>query len=268
MSSAKEIMFRVHGLEHHKDAVDAGVFARKLAAFVRALKTADANGNGRRCLDFLIADLEMGSAAAHIIERDASTKHPSRSSGIDGVHAALASIYGGRLRELNGSSNIVPAARSICLGVSRAFSHIDIVINGSPETAIRIDTFFEKQVKVATDYLATEEEKDRRRLFKGVSIGMFDGTLKAVDHRGSIKLARLILTAGGAEIECAYSEDMTEQVRPAFDKRAIIDAAAHYDASSGLPSRLDLKSIRVIKSDSNLLRWKGSFAIADDGEEW
>jgi hypothetical protein len=269
MATSKKITFRVHGLLHHKDAVDAAVFAKKLSAFVRALSKSDQNGNGRRCLEFLISDLKMGSASASIVERQANTKYPPKASGITAVHATLVSVYGGRASELNGSANLIPAVKTMCSGASRAFSHIEIILDDDDRSAVRVDTFFERQLRTASEQLATEQDKARQKLFRGVSFGSFDGTLKAVDHRGIVKLARLVLTAGGTEIECTYNDQLSVLVRPAFDNRARVEGWAHYDGASALPNRIELKTIQILKEHANLSKWKGAFAIpTDDREDW
>ena len=270
MVKPKQITFRVHGLVHHKDAVDAHVFAQKLSAFVRALQKSDQNSNGKRCLDFLIADLRMGSATACIVERQASTKAVAKFSGIEGVHAALASIYSGRATELNGLTKLLPAARSICSGASKAFSHIEVFLDADEKLTVRVDKFFEKQVRTASASMENEEQKAKRRLFRGVSLGTFDGTLKLVDHRGAVKLAKLVLTAGGAEIECAYNEQSAPTITPAFDRRALIEGWAHYDGTSALPHRVEVRKATPLKQQPDLARWKGAFEIAtdDDGDDW
>jgi hypothetical protein len=269
MAKSKKITFRVHGLEHHKDAVDAAVFAKKLAAFVRALSKSDQNGNGRRCFDFLISDLRMGSATASIVERQANTKFPPKASSISAVHATLVSVYGGRTSELNGSANLIPAVKSMCAGASKAFSHIEIILDENDSSAVRVDTFFERQLRAASEQLAIEQDKTRQKLFRGVSFGSFDGTLKVVDHRGVVKLAKLVLTAGGAEIECTYNDQLTALIKPAFDNRANVEGWAHYDGASELPHRVELKTIKLLKVKPNLNKWRGAFAIPeDDGEEW
>lgn len=111
--------------------------------------------------------------------------------------------------------------------------------------------------------------KAKRWLFRGKSLGTFDGTLKLVDHRGTVKLAKLVLTAGGAEIVCTYNEQTAPSITPAFDKRAKVQAWAHYDGTNSLPRRLEALSASPIKRAASLERWKGAFAIpADDGEDW
>ena len=264
----QQITFRVYGMEHYKDAVDAAVFARKLSAFVKGLAKSDINGNGRRCLDFLIADLRMGSAMASIAEREGNIKYPAKVSGIEQFHSVLTTVYGGRANELSGASNLLPIVKSICKGIDKSFSHIEVTLDDDRTSTVRVDKFFVKQVQLAAEFLATETERVKRRMFKGVSFSTFDGTLKEADHRGTIKLARLVLTAGGIEIECAYNEELAPEIRRAFDQRAMVEAWAHYDGSSQLPSRLDVKSARPFKERPDLLRWKGAFGLPADGEEW
>jgi hypothetical protein len=269
MTTNRKITFRVHGLEHQKDAVDAAVFANKLAAFVRALSKSDKNGNGRKCLSFLISDLSMGSATASIVERQTSNKFPPKASAIPAVHAALVSVYSGRAAELNGSANLIPDVRSMCTGISKAFSHIEVILDGNNATAVRVDSFFKCQLRTATEQLALEQDKSRAKPFQGVSFGSLDGTLKAVDHRGVVKLAKLLLTAGGSEVECTYNEQLAAEVKPIFDNRAVVEGWAHYDGVSMLPSRFEIKTVRLLKEKPNLNRWKGAFTVPmNEEEDW
>lgn len=112
-------------------------------------------------------------------------------------------------------------------------------------------------------------DRKQRRLFKGRSKTTLDGTLKAVDHRGPTKLAYLVLTAGGIEIECAYNENIAATIVPAFDVRSRVEAWAHYDGLSAMPRRLELISATPLKKNPDLKRWKGAFQIQpSDSDEW
>jgi hypothetical protein len=264
------ITFRIYGLEQHKKAVDAEVFARKIAAFVRGLSKADKTShNGKRCLNYLVTDLGIGSAKAVITERQANLKFPPTASGIESFHAALVAVYGGHAQRLNGSHVLLPPMKSLCGGASKTFSHIDVLVDDDPGSAVRVDSFFVKQLEAAVEYVAAAKGEVRKRSYKGRSLGTFDGTLKVIDHRGAVKLGKLVLTAGAIEIDCTYNETIARAIKPAIDTRAIIEAWAHYDGSSQLPVRLDVKSARPVKGNADLIKWKGSFKIpATNGDDW
>jgi hypothetical protein len=81
--------------------------------------------------------------------------------------------------------------------------------------------------------------------------------------------AKLVLTAGGLEIDCVMNKDRVPEARNSFDKRVVIEGAAHYDGVRQIPSRLDIKSLRVVGDESNLLRWRGVFkSDVDINDDW
>lgn len=145
----------------------------------------------------------------------------------------------------------------------------DDIISECQAWCEHMDDFFVEQVGLVTSALTTLADKKQRRLFKGRSKTTLDGTLKAVDHRGPTKLAFLVLTAGGAEIECTYNEHIASAIVPAFDVRSRVEAWAHYDGQSAMPRRLDLISATPLKNGADLKRWKGAFQIQQsDTDEW
>ena len=159
--------------------------------------------------------------------------------------------------------------RSLSLNASKKFSHIDCFVDGEESKAIRIDSFFADQVLRTARALKTAEERARQRLFKGRSRVSFDGTLKVVDHRGAKKLGLLVLTAGGAEIECIYDEKIAANIGSHFDTRCRVEAWAYYDGNSKLPIRLELTDAQPVKTKASLTKWRGAFDIPDeDVEEW
>jgi hypothetical protein len=88
-----------------------------------------------------------------------------------------------------------------------------------------------------------------------------DGVLKAVDLRGEMQKAVLLLSAGGKQIECIVNTVQVTQLGDALDKRIIAYGLAHYDRKSGLPARLDVRDIKVIHDGEGLGRWRGTFDI-------
>lgn len=267
MALRKTLTFRMHGLGQHRNAVAAQEFARKLSALVRGLGKADTIGHGRRCLTFLLTDLKMGSAEAQITEQQSSTKHIPHSSGIDTFYRAARAVSEGSGVSLNGSTELLAYLRSMSVNADKGFSHIDMIVDGDEESAIRIDGFFAEQVVATRDAIKHAQERAKRPLFKGRSRTSLDGTLKAADHRGAKKLAVLTLTAGGAEIESVYSENKAAEIGSHFDTRCRVDAWAHYDDTSPLPRRLELIGATEIRSNASLSKYRGAFRIPDDDDE-
>ena len=70
----------------------------------------------------------------------------------------------------------------------------------------------------------------------------------------------MILTAGGKEIDCIFKRDDIPVLRENFERRAHVEAVAHYDGENLLPVRLDVKRITPISIDPDLDRWRGALA--------
>ena len=85
---------------------------------------------------------------------------------------------------------------------------------------------------------------------------------------------KLILSKSTVEIDCILNKDKVPEARDAFDKRVIISGIVHYDGTIELPSRVDVVTIRIVKSNPDLLRWRGSLNTLPDenesveGDEW
>jgi hypothetical protein len=103
-----------------------------------------------------------------------------------------------------------------------------------------------------------EEESERH--FEGIAHGVFDGVLKELDSRGVLVRGKLILTAGGKEIDCIFKRDDIPILRENFERRARVEAVAHYDGENVLPARLDVKRITPINTNHDLGRWRGALA--------
>jgi hypothetical protein len=77
---------------------------------------------------------------------------------------------------------------------------------------------------------------------------------------------KLILSAGGREIDCVMNKDCVPEARGSFDKRVVIEGTAHYDGVSQLTSRIDVRTIRIISDKADLLRWRGAFRSVEPHE--
>jgi len=145
----------------------------------------------------------------------------------------------------------------------QTFSHGEIEF--SDDTVIRIDDFLARQSEVAKS-IFDEAEESAQRYYRGIAIGAFDGELKEIDSRGTLLRGVLLLTAGGAEIDCVMNKDHIPEARDAFDKRVIVEGPAHYDGEQQLPTRIDVKTIRLVDGARGLIRWRGAFAPNTDQE--
>jgi hypothetical protein len=134
------------------------------------------------------------------------------------------------------------------------FTHGEIAF---ADNVIRIDDYLLRQANRTILRISGEEIQER--YFTGLAFGTFDGVLKEVDARGTLVRGKLILTAGGKELDCVIRKDDIPQVRETFDLRARVEGLAHYDGDYPLPGRLDVKRITLVDKDADLTKWKGAF---------
>lgn len=265
----KEVNFKLFGLLHEKSgAVRADVFARKLAVFVNGLKAADKFVNGKKAVNHLITDLEYGSALAKIQEQVYSTKATFNASGIEYYQKIANDISKGNVIP---SDTPIPMLKSLAKlgdGADKIFSHGEIQMPDNNDTIVRLDDYFDKRAENILQKFTGPD--DGVKYFEGTSFGEFDGTIKEIDLRGNIFSAKLILTAGGTEVDCICNSVSVKNLRETLNKRIIVQAAAMYDGSQKLPERLDIKLITPVADDGDLRKWCGAFEIPyrQDGDAW
>jgi hypothetical protein len=118
----------------------------------------------------------------------------------------------------------------------------------------------------ADEAAALPELKGSDKFYRGIATCGFDGFLKEIDARGTMLRGKLVLSAGGAEIDCVMNKERVPEARESFDKRVIIEGKAHYDGINQIPSRIDVRTIKILKEDADLLRWRGTFRALDSNE--
>ncbi|MGZ4965097.1 MAG: hypothetical protein ACXWC8_21290 [Limisphaerales bacterium] len=272
MAIDDKISLKLHGLDVHKDAVRAEVFATKLRTLVSALKSADKEINGASCYEFLIYELRKGSALAEIREVQKSTKKRPVGSSVRMVKEVARDVYEGNVRDIHASEIVLRKIRALGKGAGRSFSHAELALGDRDKNVIRIDEFFERQGTNLVNALVADESVAADRHYKGRVFGSFDGVLKAVDLRGDVKRASLFLTAGGVEIDCVVNAIEVENLGENLDKRVTVEGLAFYDGESQMPARIDIRSIAPVRSKPDLVRWAGRFQIRPDedgvDEDW
>jgi hypothetical protein len=150
------------------------------------------------------------------------------------------------------------------------FSHGEIAF--ADERVIRVDDFLLRQSEAAEQAFAVPQAPfGRDNYYRGIAIGSLDGELKEIDSRGTVLRGMLILSAGGAEIDCVMHKARVPEARDAFDKRVILEGSAHYDGEHQLPVRIDVNTIRLV-GGRGLIRWRGAFAESQEHdreeEDW
>lgn len=265
MGSADEAKFVLHGLDADNRIVRANVFVQKLKTLLNALRIADTLANGKPTFMYMLTKLETGSAAVTIREKQVTRNRPHR-SGIDLLESTANAIYNGDRNIEHLPKPLVKQVEKLGRGVAKRFSHAELAF--SDDVVIRIDDYLLRQTEVAYEALESPDQKPER-FYRGIAVGSFDGFLKEIDARGTMLRGKLVLTAGGLEIDCVMNKDRVLEARNSFDKRVIIEGAAHYDGMQQIPTRLDIKSLRVVGDDSNLLRWRGAFrSDANVDDDW
>lgn len=259
---ADQVKLRVHGLAAMNDRVRARVFARQLGALVKSLEAADKSANGGTRFDYVIAELKNESASATLSQVAASKKRPIQ-SGVQALGEMMTGITQLNRTTIEKYADCIQHVATIAKGAGEEFSHTDLRIEGFKP--IRVDDYFVKQVERALKLTVPPED----RFFAGVAIGTFDGEIKEVDLRGDTPRVKLILSAGGKEIDCVCSGMSTDELREALDRRVAVEARAHYSGDSGLPERIEILNLKVIKERGDFLRWKGRFEglRSDDYED-
>lgn len=263
MAQDSQTTLTVHGLDGDNKAVRADVFARKLRALLVGLGVADKSANGKLFHWFMIEDLRKGSAQVQIRERRRFTKVPA-ASGIVSYEKALRAVYNADRSTAKLPRSLLSSIRQLGVGVGSQFSHAEVRFEGA--TVIRVDEFLLKQAERALT--AAERLSEKGRLYKGLAVGSFDGVLRVMDARGDALLAKLITTAGGVEIDCVINRVRIPEIRHLFDVRVRVEGTAHYNGETQLPVRLDVHSVRPIKPNPDLQRWRGAFRTPSEREEW
>jgi hypothetical protein len=258
-----QIRFRVLGPDTATDEVSAGVFAHQLTVLVRALRAADKAANGRPIHDYVVASLNTSTPTALLAERPLVRfrgQMISGHSGIDALEDCVEAVtFGEERRALTYFACVNQIAKFSKIGYSEIWT--------GEARVFRVDTFLTNRARlilnpVAEDKLETLNymiDMPQRDWYKGVAFGSFDGEVKAADLRGALPQITLIMTAGGAEIDCVCRAENIEEIRAALNKRARIYGRAIYDGKSGLPTRIEVSKITVVSGSRDLTRWKGSF---------
>lgn len=250
------ITLTLHGVAGDNGLVRADVFVEKFQALVNSLKIADAALNGRKSHDLMITDLKISSAMASVREKvSVKKKRPEFAAPL--VAEALNAVYNGDRNLDRFPEGLIRSFNVLTKVDSKTLSHGEIDFAG--RSVVRIDDYLSRQTKRAIERVTGVAEEPERH-FEGVAIGVFDGVLKELDSRGILVRGKLILTAGGREVECIFQRDDIPTLRESFERRARVEAMAHYNGIDLLPVRLDVKRIDQVSRDADLGKWRGALA--------
>ena len=264
MSEHGKVTLTLHGLQADNGLVRADAFLEKFRTLLESLKTADKFANGKKVHNYIVTGLKISSAQAQLSEK-ISVRKAAPVSSVELVRDTVNAVYNGEKKVDRFSVELIEALFPLVKNVGKNFSHGEISFDAS--NVIRIDDYLAKQFDKMTARLKGDDIPAARN-FEGIAIGMFDGIIQEMDARGSLVRGKIILTAGGREIDCVFRRDDIETLRASFDKHARIEAIAHYDGISLLPVRLDVRGIKVVKTNPDLIKWKGKLKRNTQKSEW
>lgn len=265
------IRFRVHGPDTATDEVSAGIFSRQLNRLFLALQAADRAVNGRKHHDYVIAKLSSSAPMALLRERPIPRyrgRVPLWQSGIEAFEDCADAV---KVGAEDRAGKYAQCVKHISKFSEDGYSEIWT----KDDTVFRVDSFLIERAKEVmerpTDHspsLLKHDQAPTRAWYKGTAEGSFDGTVKVADMRGALPQITLVLTAGGAEIECICRDDDKESIRVALDRRARVYGRAIYDGKRGLPRRIEVRKIEVLDQNRDFTRWKGAFEPFEIASDW
>jgi hypothetical protein len=257
---AGEVRLRVHGRRDGSgERVPASVFAQKLAILVTALRAADAAVNGKTVHDYVISGLRHGSALVELREEEISRFDLlEKYSGVSAFDECVEAIREGSIQTARNFGKCPIYVSRLAKGSGQRFAYAELWIGH--DRLFRVDDFLLEQTEVVIEGSKIPSSSDSgQHWYKGIVHGTFEGVVKEVDLRGALPEVKLILTAGGKELDCIFRDIEIERIRQALDRRARVQGTAYYDGKSGLPRRVEVTVITPVKEPGDFTRWKGTF---------
>ncbi len=245
----KDLSYKIFGLDRMQGEVVADVFAKQISSIIGGLKKADKSANGGSRFEYVIAGLKTGSAEIEFREKVVSEK-PVRASPASKFLSVGATISSGVAfaPESEVDEIMLNLYSSLSKGAEESFKYATAGNGGEP--IIRVDRFLNKQVSRLIASAKAAADAAPAKFFSGSAIGTFFGEIQAVDLKGDVPDARLILSPGGKPIECVlYGMDLSE-VRLALGSRVSVTGTAIYEGQTGLPSRIEIRKIQTFEGCS------------------
>ncbi len=263
LMAPNRVRLRIHGRQSTTNAdapVEADVFARKLRNLVQGLRAADRASNGKLTHNYIIIDLAMGSAIAVLQAMPLpayTTGDLTSRSSVLAFGDCVTAISEGRTEEARRYGKCPDAVSRLAKGAEDQFGYAELWV---PEhRLIRVDEFLTEQAEAVVKPPSAHATFAGRQWFKGVSIGGFDGVVKRVDLRGALPQVKLMLTAGGKELDCICRDVPIEHIRESLDRRVRVRGRVFYDGQTGFPRRVEVAAIEPVKEAGDFTRWRGAF---------
>lgn len=246
-------------LDDDDTGVSAAVFAQKLGQLVAALGAADEAVNGSRVHEYTIARLHTSTPTAILRERPRESGQFDEwrlESGIEAFASCASAIATGESDAVQRFGKCAEKVLTLTKGAGRRFGFMEATV---ADNVIRIDPFLSERAATIVSPKPLALASDAQKWFKGVTEGSFVGSVKEADLRGALPEIKLVLSAGGKEIDCVCRGLPIDDIRAALDRRVRITGRALYDGKSGLPRRVEVRSIEHFKTEVDFKRWSGGF---------
>lgn len=267
MVKNKRLNFKIYGLQPENDhKVNLGVFVKKLDLIEKTLRKTDYCVNGHEGFDYLIQNLNSGSAEVVLEEIPITPLLRPDNSPIEVFQNFVSNIGNGKGHTIEKSKiEVAELIKEICTGVKQSFSHAEFGIDGEESSKVLLDKSFQEKAKITTDELGKTFP-----LFKGTVFESYDGYLKEVDLRNDTRKARLVLFVNNIDLKCNCRFIPTPILRKSLDKPVTVYAKANYNGLSRLPTILDLTRIDILKQAKKLSDWQGKFELPyrDPNDIW
>jgi hypothetical protein len=261
------LKFAIHGPDPASDEISAAVFGQKLVQLAGAIVAADvAVNDGKRVHAYVVKELHTSTPTAILKERSLARQGTffPRNSGLRAFRRCAQAIIGGDRATAAQYGACARRIRRFATGAPKRFGYGEIWAEDSQ--VLRVDTFLAERAARAVDpeeqiltARAIQAPSMRRQWFEGITQGTFDGTIKAVDLRGTLPEIKLILSAGGEQIDCVCKDSDVPKIGAALNRRVRLSGRAIYDRSSPLPIRLEVSEFEILADLGDFMKWSGSF---------
>lgn len=266
----QEITFTIRALDDAGGSdgkpVPADVFARKMQEILDALKEADRSVNSGVRHEFVITDLKKGSAEVTFAERPlpAFADVPVASSTV-ALNDCIGAIYRDDIASARRYDGVVQRVLRMSSGAGDKYAFIEV--SKSRAVPYRADRSFHDQALRISEELKITTEKRVPKLFRGSVTEGFDGSILEVDLRSKVRRCKLVLSDGTKEIDCDFVDFTTDEIREVLDCRVWAEGIAIYNGESGLPVRFEIRTVRPIKPQGDITKWRGAVEVRD-GNDW
>lgn len=268
-TTSSELTFTIHALgdTDGKKPVPAEVFVAKVREFFDALKAADRSANHAARHEYVVSDLEYGSASVTFCERPLpSFAEIGIKSSVTEFMDCMEVIHDNNEPAAGRFGGLVEKLARATSGAGERFAYIDVEKKGGNE--IRADQILAKQASIISERLKLLLAKPAPSKFAGSAAEGFDGSILEVDLRKGTKRCKLVLSDGTKELDCEFVGFTTEDIRANLDMRVWAEGRAIYNGEDGLPVRFEIMSVRPIGGRNDLEKWRGRLSPRQLGEDW